>query len=123
MFSLDRYLLAYLSTYVLVTLRLGADEPARASDELGRSLVDWSQKGFHLQQRQRSLADIHAVGGGQPDEMGDEFAQIGLMADDHHGVVLLGESLTLPTLIGMLVILAGIVLTNLRRAPRPQAAV
>ena len=39
------------------------------------------------------------------------------------GVVLLGESLTLPTLIGMLVILAGIVLTNLRRAPRPQAAV
>ncbi len=39
------------------------------------------------------------------------------------GVVLLNESLTLPTVIGMVVILAGIVLTNLRRAPRPQAAV
>ena len=39
------------------------------------------------------------------------------------GVVLLNESLSLPTVIGMIVILAGIVLTNMRRAPRPQAAV
>jgi drug/metabolite transporter (DMT)-like permease len=38
------------------------------------------------------------------------------------GVVLLGESLSLATVIGMVVILAGIVLTNLRRTPRPQAA-
>src|SRR5437899_3846661 len=39
------------------------------------------------------------------------------------GVVLLNESLTLPTVIGMVIILAGIVLTNLRRAGRPRAAV
>ena len=39
------------------------------------------------------------------------------------GVVLLNESLNLPTVIGMVVILAGIVLTNLRRARRPRAAV
>ncbi len=39
------------------------------------------------------------------------------------GVVLLRESLSLPTVIGMVVILTGIVLTNLRPAPRPHAAV
>jgi drug/metabolite transporter (DMT)-like permease len=39
------------------------------------------------------------------------------------GVVLLHESLSAPIVIGMVVILAGIVLTNLRRARRPQAAV
>lgn len=39
------------------------------------------------------------------------------------GVVLLHESLSLPIVVGMLVILAGIVLTNLRRAPRPQTAI
>jgi drug/metabolite transporter (DMT)-like permease len=38
------------------------------------------------------------------------------------GVVLLHESLSLPIVAGMVVILAGIVLTNLRRAPRPQTA-
>ena len=38
------------------------------------------------------------------------------------GVVLLHETLSVPIVAGMVVILAGIVLTNLRRAPRPQAA-
>ena len=38
------------------------------------------------------------------------------------GVVLLGESLTLAVVVGMVVILCGVVLTNLRRAPRPVAA-
>jgi drug/metabolite transporter (DMT)-like permease len=38
------------------------------------------------------------------------------------GVVLLHESLTLPIVIGMLVILVGIVLTNLRRSKRGQAS-
>jgi len=38
------------------------------------------------------------------------------------GVVLLGESLSVPTVAGMLIVLGGIVLTNLRRSPRPQAA-
>jgi len=40
------------------------------------------------------------------------------------GVVLLQESLSLPTIVGMVVILFGIVLTNMRRrpAPRPEAA-
>jgi drug/metabolite transporter (DMT)-like permease len=38
------------------------------------------------------------------------------------GVVLLHETLTLPTVVGMLVILVGIVLTNLRRSKRGQAA-
>lgn len=38
------------------------------------------------------------------------------------GVVLLGERLTVPTVVGMVVILAGIVLTNLRRSPRAVAA-
>ena len=37
------------------------------------------------------------------------------------GVVLLHESLTIPTVVGMVVILSGIVLTNLRRRPRPEA--
>ena len=37
------------------------------------------------------------------------------------GVVLLRETLTVPTIIGMAVILAGIVLTNLRRGPRREA--
>ena len=39
------------------------------------------------------------------------------------GVVLLHESLSLPTVVGMLVILGGIVLTNLRRAARRESAV
>ena len=34
------------------------------------------------------------------------------------GVVLLGETLSLTVIAGMVVILAGIVLTNLRRSPR-----
>jgi drug/metabolite transporter (DMT)-like permease len=38
------------------------------------------------------------------------------------GVVLLHEVLTLPIVIGMLVILVGIVLTNLRRSKRGQAS-
>jgi len=39
------------------------------------------------------------------------------------GVVLLREVLTVTIVVGMAVILAGIVLTNLRRAPRTQTAV
>ena len=39
------------------------------------------------------------------------------------GVVLLREVLTVTIVVGMAVILAGIVLTNLRRAPRAQTAV
>jgi drug/metabolite transporter (DMT)-like permease len=39
------------------------------------------------------------------------------------GVVLLHESLSLTIVVGMVVILAGIVLTNLRRAPRREPAV
>jgi drug/metabolite transporter (DMT)-like permease len=39
------------------------------------------------------------------------------------GVVLLNESLNVPIVVGMIVILAGIVLTNLRRTRRPQTAV
>jgi drug/metabolite transporter (DMT)-like permease len=38
------------------------------------------------------------------------------------GVVLLNEHLTVPVVVGMVVILAGVVLTNLRRASRPRAA-
>jgi drug/metabolite transporter (DMT)-like permease len=37
------------------------------------------------------------------------------------GVVLLHESLTISTVAGMVVILSGIVLTNMRRRPRPEA--
>jgi len=37
-------------------------------------------------------------------------------------VVLLHESLSLPIIAGMVVILAGVVLTNLRRTRRPLAA-
>src|SRR5258708_26989353 len=36
------------------------------------------------------------------------------------GVVLLGESLSLPTVVGMVVILSGIVLTNMRKRPVPR---
>ncbi len=39
------------------------------------------------------------------------------------GVALLGESLSLPIIAGMIVILAGVVLTNVRRAPRRTPAV
>jgi drug/metabolite transporter (DMT)-like permease len=39
------------------------------------------------------------------------------------GVVLLNESLSVPIIVGMAVILAGIVLTNLRRASRPEPVV
>lgn len=38
------------------------------------------------------------------------------------GVVLLHESISLPIVIGMVVILAGIVLTNVRRSASRQAA-
>lgn len=38
------------------------------------------------------------------------------------GVVLLGEALTVVTVVGMVVILAGIVLTNLRKSVRPEPA-
>jgi drug/metabolite transporter (DMT)-like permease len=39
------------------------------------------------------------------------------------GVVLLGERLSLPVVVGMVVILAGVVLTNLRRASRRKPAI
>jgi len=39
------------------------------------------------------------------------------------GVVLIGERLSLPVVAGMVVILAGVVLTNLRRAPRRKPAI
>lgn len=39
------------------------------------------------------------------------------------GVILLGETLSLPIVIGMVVILGGIVLTNVRRAPKAELAV
>lgn len=39
------------------------------------------------------------------------------------GVILLNETISAPTAIGMVVILAGIVLTNLRRGPRRETAV
>ena len=38
------------------------------------------------------------------------------------GVLLLREAVSVPMVAGMVVILAGIVLTNVRRAPRPQTA-
>ena len=38
------------------------------------------------------------------------------------GVVLLGESLSVPIVAGMIVVLAGVVLTNVRRAPRREPA-
>lgn len=38
------------------------------------------------------------------------------------GIVLLGESMSLPVVVGMVVILAGVVLTNVRRTPRDEPA-
>jgi len=38
------------------------------------------------------------------------------------GVLLLHEAVSVPMVAGMAVILAGIVLTNVKRAPRPQTA-
>jgi tetratricopeptide (TPR) repeat protein len=71
----DLFALMNFGTFVMVSDRLGADEPQAAQDELNINSLIWSQKGFHIQHHNvniskniiylycsNSIAWKHAVG-------------------------------------------------------------
>lgn len=45
----DLYAEVYLSTFILATIRLAADEPDRALGEVKAAIARWSPRGFHVQ--------------------------------------------------------------------------
>jgi serine/threonine protein kinase len=46
---MDRHMVTNLSTFLMATLRLAADDPEGAQTALGQALGDWTRKGFHIQ--------------------------------------------------------------------------
>ena len=43
-----------LSTYLMSIVRLAADEPDQARDELRRTMAQWSREGYHVQHNDRA---------------------------------------------------------------------
>lgn len=54
----DRYAATNLSTQIMTLVRLAADEPADARQELERVMGAWSQKGYHIQHHDALLAFV-----------------------------------------------------------------
>jgi hypothetical protein len=52
----DLYAQANLSTYIMSLDRLGADDPEGARNELQDGMSSWSQRGFHVQHHNATLA-------------------------------------------------------------------
>ena len=64
----DLYAEMNLSTYVLSIVRLAADEPDRARDEVGQAMAHWSCGGLHVQHNDQAWAmaqiELYAGRGG-----------------------------------------------------------
>jgi serine/threonine protein kinase len=54
----DLYAIANLSTQIMALVRLAADDPAWARDELTRVMKQWSQNGYHVQHHDALLAFV-----------------------------------------------------------------
>jgi serine/threonine protein kinase/tetratricopeptide (TPR) repeat protein len=61
----DLYAVMNLSTYLLSIVRLAADEPDRARDEVGQAMAHWSRGGYHVQHNDQAwgMAQIHLYAG------------------------------------------------------------
>jgi serine/threonine protein kinase len=54
----DRYAATNLSTYIMSIVRLAADAPADALRDLHEAMRQWSQKGYHVQHHNATLARV-----------------------------------------------------------------
>jgi serine/threonine protein kinase len=56
----DRYAVTNLSTHIMSIVRLAADDPATAHDQVEAAMGQWSQQGFHIQHHNalRARTDI-----------------------------------------------------------------
>jgi hypothetical protein len=54
----DLYAMANLSTQIMALVRLAADDPGWARDELDRVMRQWSQNGYHVQHHDALLAFV-----------------------------------------------------------------
>ena len=54
----DLYAEMNLSTYILTVVRLAADEPGAARDELRRVAGQWSREGYHVQHNDQVWAEV-----------------------------------------------------------------
>jgi eukaryotic-like serine/threonine-protein kinase len=54
----DRHMVTNLSTFLMSTLRLAADDPAGAEEELRSAMGQWTQRGFHVQHNEWCGAEI-----------------------------------------------------------------
>lgn len=54
----DLYAEVYLSTFILATGRLAANEPDRAFDEVKAAIARWSPSGFHVQHHNELVAKV-----------------------------------------------------------------
>jgi hypothetical protein len=54
----DLYAEVYLSTFILATVRLAADEPDRALGEVRAAMARWSPSGFHVQHHNEVVATV-----------------------------------------------------------------
>ncbi len=54
----DLYAVMNLSTYLMSIVRLAANEPDEAQDELRRTMAQWSQEGYHVQHNDALWAGI-----------------------------------------------------------------
>jgi eukaryotic-like serine/threonine-protein kinase len=54
----DRHMVTNLSTFLMSTLRLAADDPAGAEEKLRSALGQWTQQGFHIQHNEWYGAEV-----------------------------------------------------------------
>ena len=61
----DLYAVMNLSTYLLSIVRLAANEPDRARDEVGQAMAHWSRGGYHIQHNDQAwgMAQIELYAG------------------------------------------------------------
>ena len=61
----DLYAVMNLSTYLLSIVRLAADEPDRAREEVGQAMAHWSRGGYHVQHNDQAwgMAQIELYAG------------------------------------------------------------
>ncbi len=57
----DRHMVTVLNTMLMSTLRLAADDPEGALEELRQALDHWTQQGFHLQHNEWCCAQVQTM--------------------------------------------------------------